>query len=336
MPDTYNNILLIQTASIGDVILITPVIEGLHQKYPNSKIDILVKKGNESLFKGHPFINEVLIWNKSENKYQHLFSLLKRIRLNKYEWVINFQRFVSTGMLTAFSKAKRKTIFQKNPLSFLCNDVHHHIINNPQQSFHEVDRNLSLIQTANDVFERRPVLYPTIEDEHSVAEYKSHPYLCITPASLWFTKQFPLNKWCEFLNAIPRKLIVYLIGGIQDIDLMNNIIHEITNDNIKVINLAGSLSLLQTAALMKQAEMNFVNDSAPLHLASSVNAKTTALFCSTIPAFGFGPLAEDVIVIETKENLTCRPCGLHGLRQCPEKHFACAQTIQPKQLLQRI
>ena len=60
----------------------------------------------------------------------------------------------------------------------------------------------------------------------------------------------------------------------------------------RLVNRAGELSLLQSAALMQGAAMNYVNDSAPLHLASAVNAPVTAIFCSTVPAFGFTPLSE--------------------------------------------
>jgi len=87
---------------------------------------------------------------------------------------------------------------------------------------------------------------------------------------------------------------------------------------------------------MQQAEMNFVNDSAPQHMASSVNAPVTAIFCSTVPAFGFGPVSDNAVVIETKDKLNCRPCGLHGWQKCPEGHFNCAESITTQQLLNRI
>jgi heptosyltransferase-2 len=79
---------------------------------------------------------------------------------------------------------------------------------------------------------------------------------------------------------------------------------------------------------MKNAQMNYVNDSAPMHLASAVNAPVTAIFCSTIPAFGFTPLSDHSRVIETSEVLPCRPCGLHGYAKCPKGHFKCAETIE--------
>jgi heptosyltransferase-2 len=79
--------------------------------------------------------------------------------------------------------------------------------------------------------------------------------------------------------------------------------------------------------------MNYVNDSAPLHLASAVNASVTAIFCSTVPDFGFGPLSDKSRVVETQEKLDCRPCGLHGFKACPEGHFKCATAIKTEQLL---
>ena len=82
--------------------------------------------------------------------------------------------------------------------------------------------------------------------------------------------------------------------------------------------------------------MCYVNDSAPQHLASSVNANTTALFCSTVSSFGFGPLSENSVVIENDLNLTCRPCGLHGHKECPKKHFDCGHQIKTEKLLERL
>jgi heptosyltransferase-2 len=97
--------------------------------------------------------------------------------------------------------------------------------------------------------------------------------------------------------------------------------------------LAGKLTFLQSAALMKSAVMNYANDSAPLHFASAVNANITGIFCSTIPAFGYTPLSEKSIIIETTEKLTCRPCGMHGKKSCPEGHFKCGFSIHNEQLL---
>ena len=78
---------------------------------------------------------------------------------------------------------------------------------------------------------------------------------------------------------------------------------------------------------MQHAAMNYVNDSAPLHIASAMNAPVRVIFCSTVPAFGFGPLNANGRIVERLEPLYCRPCGLHGYKACPEGHFKCALDI---------
>jgi heptosyltransferase-2 len=73
-----------------------------------------------------------------------------------------------------------------------------------------------------------------------------------------------------------------------------------------------------------------------MHFASAMNAAVTAIYCSTIPAFGYGPLSDNRLVVETLESLPCKPCGLHGHAACPEGHFKCAYTIQNGQILKSI
>lgn len=119
---------------------------------------------------------------------------------------------------------------------------------------------------------------------------------------------------------------IFLLGAPGDQSACESI--KTNSSHPRVMNLAGQLSFLESAALMKGAVMNFVNDSAPMHIASAVNAPVTAIYCSTVPAFGFGPLSDRKFVIETKEKLTCRPCGLHGFKSCPQGHFECATTIK--------
>jgi heptosyltransferase-2 len=64
-----------------------------------------------------------------------------------------------------------------------------------------------------------------------------------------------------------------------------------------------------------------------------MNAPVRAVFCSTVPAFGFYPVSDDAEVIEVDYDLYCRPCGLHGYKQCPEGHFKCARDIHIEKLL---
>lgn len=330
--ETMKKFLVIQTASIGDVILATAVAEKLHAYYPDSQIDMMIKKGYDSLFENHPYINKVYYWDKKNHKYRNLFSILKEVRRQRYDLIVNIQRYAATGFVTAFGKAKETSGFNKNPFSmFFTHKVKHQI---GVKGVHEVDRNQKLIEHITDGKAVRPGLYPSEAVFEKVKHYKSGRYICVAPCSLWFTKQYPEDLWAHFLRLVPDDLKVYLLGGKDDIALCDRIIANVPEKQIE--SLAGQLNLLESAALMKDAEMNYVNDSSPMHLASSQNAPMTAIFCSTVADFGFGPLSEDSVVVEENRNLKCRPCGLHGYKECPKGHFKCAYYIDVKELTDRL
>ncbi len=318
-------ILIIQTAFIGDVILATALVESIKSQLPEAMIDFVVRKGNEVLLANNPGLRRIFIHDKSR-KYSSLRALTTEFRREKYDYLINVQRFATTGLMTVMSGATMTIGFEKNPFSFLFSKKIAHAIG----SVHEVTRNLSLLAPLGIQSSARPKVYPSPDQWNKVKVYKSEPYITVSPASVWFTKQFPADQWTAFLNRVEHRC-VFLLGGPDDRERCESIIGKLPGKAI--VNLAGTLTLLESAALMADARMNFVNDSAPLHLASAMNAPVTAVFCSTVPDFGFGPLSDRSVIVETKESLDCRPCGLHGYRQCPKGHFRCATSITTDQLL---
>jgi ADP-heptose:LPS heptosyltransferase len=323
--------LVIQTAFIGDVVLATGIVEKLHAYFPDAQIDYLVRKGNETLLTDHPFLHETLIWDKQTNKLRNLWRLWRKIRATGYDKVINVQRFAATGLLTAFSGAGETIGFDKNPLSGLFTKRIPHLVGGQA---HEIDRNQLLIKEFTDAAPSKPRLYPSMGDEDSIRPYRQQGrYITVSPASVWFTKQYPKEKWISFLRQLPGSYAVYLLGGPADVDLCEEIRAAASAAAGPVTNLSGRLSFLQSIALMRGAAMNYANDSAPMHFASAVNAPVTAVYCSTIPGFGFGPLSDSSFIVEIAEPLDCRPCGLHGYKACPRGHFNCAHKIADEQLL---
>ena len=315
-----NKVLIIQTAFIGDVILATPLIETIKVNYPNCQIDFLIKKGNEELVNNHPLISNVFLFDKTQKSHS-LLDNIRKIRREKYDFVFNLQRFVSSGLIAGFSAGKKIIGFKKNPMSFLFDKRFEHQISNGQ---HEVDRNLSVIQAQCKLLIRRPKLYPNKADFEKVDELAETPFICIAPASVWKTKQAPIEKWIEIIRHAASEYRIYLVGASSDYALCEEIIQK--SQCIELNNLCGKLKLMETAALFSKAQHVFVNDSGPLHIASAMNTPVTALFCSTSPKFGFGPLSDKNEVIEVM-NLACRPCGLHGKNTCPKGHFDCGNKL---------
>ncbi len=315
--------LIIQTAFLGDAILATALAESLHKDDPAGRISILVRKGHESLFGNHPFIHEVLVWNKRSSKLKNLLGVIRKVRKNKYDVVINLQRFFSTGLITACSGASVRVGFNKNPLSMFFTNSKLHAFGD---GTHEVERNLSLISELSGNLNSRPKLYPTSEDRKALVSLNGSEYVVMAPASVWKTKQMPIEKWVELGILCSKKYKIVFTGGKNDRQLCEDIAGKADRGNC--MNLAGELNFLESAALMEHAAMNYVNDSGPLHLASAVNAPVTAFFCSTVPEFGFGPLSEVSRVVESSPRPDCKPCGMHGKKECPLNHFDCGKKIE--------
>lgn len=321
MADAPRQILVIQTAFIGDAILATAVLEKLHAHYPAAAIDILVRKGNEGLFVGHPFLRRALVRDKALGKLRSLRRVIAEVRAARYDVVVNLHRFASSGIVAALSGARHICGYDQNPFSWRYHHKVQHVIGTDPGSPHEVERNQAVIAHLTDAVAARPRLYPSQEDYDAIQTPK--PYICVAPTSVWFTKQWPAEKWVALIKRLPHDHDVVLLGAVSDYAACSEIAAASKHPNISLQ--VGRRSLLFSAALMQGAVMNYVNDSAPMHLCSAMDAPVTAIFCSTVPAFGFGPLSSNSRVVETAEELDCRPCGLHGFRSCPKGHFRCAE-----------
>lgn len=313
-------VLIIQTAFIGDVILMTPVVSELKRIFPDIEIDVLIKKGNENLLENNPKISTLYTFDKNSGKQKAILHLIRTFRKKRYDLIINLHRYTSSGLIAVFSGAKRVYGFRKNPLSLLYTKRFEHKIGD---GTHEVTRNLSLISEFGADQLARPELFPSEAHYQKNSNLTETSFVCLAPASVWKTKALHMSKWIQLTERIEGHKI-YLIGAPSDHGLCQQIADGSKNKN--VVNLAGKHSLMETAALIDNAEKVYVNDSGPLHIASAMNTPTVAFFCSTIPEFGFGPLAEESRIEQVK-GLDCRPCGIHGHRSCPKGHFKCGEDM---------
>lgn len=334
-------ILIIQTAFIGDTILASQFARAVKDQYPNSKIHFFLRKGNESVIQGLESIEKVWIWDKNGGKVKNLFNLIRALRGIRFDMVFNLHRHFNSGLVSALMKSPFKAGFKQNPLSFFYTHKVNHLIPHKTLSglWHEVQRNLQLLQKADPTFKivdnskiYKPELPLKEKNFAKIAAHSEGTYFVVAPASVWFTKAWSEHKFRELTQELSKMGRVVFIGAPTDKDLCDRIRLDIPNTE----NLCGQLNLLDSAALMKKAKRVFVNDSAPLHLASCVNAKTTAIFCSTVQEFGYTPLADDSVVVDVGNTLSCRPCGLHGYKSCPLGHFKCAEDIQIKSVLATI
>jgi heptosyltransferase-2 len=318
-----SKVLIIQTAFLGDAVLVTSLLEKIRIESPETAIHLLVRKGNESIFQAytHPCLERVWTYDKS-NKRASWLDLHTNLKQEYFDKVFVVQRFFGMGLLSLMIGAKQVFGFVKNPLSWFFTKAYPHPFGN---GIHEVERNTALLSDwlGEKVFKPflNPVKMPT----------PAKNYICISPGSVWETKRLPIQKWIEFIHLLPRNQAVVLMGSPNEKHLSDEI--EQACAGWPIYNETGKHALLDSTSIFAQSKGNFVNDSGPMHLSSAVNVPTVALFCSTIPDFGFGPLADQSQIIEVSEKLDCRPCGDHGKKNCPLGHYACGNHISTQKML---
>lgn len=329
--DRPRKVLFIQTAFLGDVILATAALETWHQTHPADKIYFLVNQKFAGVVAQHPFAT-ILTWDKSTSaKYRKLWQLLQTIRNQRFDIVINFQRYAATGLLAVLSGAAETRGFDKNPFSsFFTRRFQHRF----RDDWHEIDRNHELIKDlVSQPSPALPKLYPSAADKEHVARrleevQKSSPdkpIVILAPGSVWPTKIWPEEHWQALVSRLVADYTPILIGGKEEQPLCDRLSY------LGAINWAGQLSLMQSVSLMERSLCAYVQDSAPMHMATAVGLKTCAIYCSTAPIWGFGPKSPESIVYQLGD-LACRPCDIKGLSTCPKGHFRCGKDLSPYQV----
>jgi heptosyltransferase-2 len=325
------NVIFIQTAFIGDAILATSMLESWHLAHPQDHLHLVVRSGNKSLFQDHPFLAGLHVWEKTKNPFSRYFNLLKlglRIRRAGVDVLVTPHRHVSSGMIRVMSGAKSSACFSEHPMAWLFGHRELHGLGNGE---HEIERNHRLIVPwVGSDKPRMPKLYA---HQRAANEAAVHSFGVAAPSSQWATKKWPSEHWVQWLDLeyerFPQRQIV-LMGGPDDRSDLEDIRQRSSHNQLEIRT---DLTLLESAGLMEKASWVVTNDSGPMHMASALNVPTVAIFCSTLPAFGFGPLADKSTIVEKAEELSCRPCGVHGKTSCPVGHFKCGMDVSPQQVL---
>jgi ADP-heptose:LPS heptosyltransferase len=149
----------------------------------------------------------------------------------------------------------------------------------------------------------------------------------ISASKRWLTKIWPLSfmvRLCEDLNR--RDIRVVLTGTNNDLSRAEALKNKIPN--IKLINACGKLTINQLACLIKRCSVYISGDSAPLHVAASVDTPFVALFGPTDPRRHLPPAKKFVVL---NKELLCGPCYKS---KC--KNLKCMNSITPDEVLQAV
>jgi len=324
------SILIIRLSSIGDIILTTPVIRALHEAYPDAQIDYLTKKKFAPLITYHPQIREILTYDK--NQPDHTLRVLKKeIHQREYDILVDIHNtFRSFYIKRGLKKSTVLTFTKGYWQRFLL--LRFRIRNTPYCKTSIIDRYLnSLKNIIPNPAKKTPELYIPQHTEEAMVRALSQakgnhqgPVIALVPGATAFTKKWPVEKFAETAKQLhhAKNAFIIILGGKNE-----------QADGVRIQSAigkhgedyTGKTSLLETAALIKTADVIITNDTGALHMAQAYNKPIVAIFGSTSRELGYYPVTPNAVVLETP--LPCRPCTHNGRDRCPKKHFKCMKDI---------
>jgi heptosyltransferase II len=330
-----NKILVVQTAFLGDMVMTLPLLSAIKQGFPKASLSVLIVPKMKEILGGHPAVDEVLVYDKNGDQ-QGIFGFVRLAKILKnrgYDLCLLPHRSFRSGLLAYLSGIPLRIGFQK-PVGWLfCTQSV-----SRDKTKHEVDRNLQLLSPLG--IERtsqiNPQLSATPEARYRIEEtfknaglQQNDLIVGIAPGSVWATKRWLPEGFAAVADTLVEKLSakVLLLGSRNE----EPIAHEIIACSKKsLVNLMGQ-SIMELVATLSRCRLLITNDNGAMHIAAALNIPIVAIFGSTSPEAGYGPYTHAAGIVE--HTLSCRPCGLHGYRRCPQGHFRCMKEITAQEVI---
>ena len=326
----FQRILLIKPSSLGDVVHALPVLHGLRRRYPNARIDWLISSSLAPLLEGHPDLNELVLFDRrrygrmaySPMAAADFVRFIHRLRLRRYDLVIDLQGLFRTGFLARASGAPVRIGFAgaREGASFFYN----HRLPREILDIHAVDRNYTVARLLG--FEDVPIEFhiPLNDGDCGSAEQllrqavwnDRESLVAVVPGARWETKVWLPERFAATIDELQAKhdIRCVLLGGPDETARCEQIAAACRN---VPINLAGQTSLRTMAAVLAKADAVLCHDSGAMHVAVALDRRVICLVGPTNPA-RTGPYRrpDDVVRLD----LDCAPCYLRKLSQCRFDH----------------
>ena len=306
-------ILIIRFSSIGDIVLTSPVVRVLRNKYPNADIRFVTKAAYAELAESNPNLNGVFLLSDG------LKELAKQLKEFNPDLVVDLHHNLRTRILRAQIGGKWLAFNKLNVEKWL--KVNLKLDKLPDE--HVVDRYLATIKPLGIENDGQGLdfFFPSNFQEPQLADGFEGNYVALVIGAKFATKQLPTEKLIAICDQLKKPVV--LIGGPEDTVLAKQI-KATTIGNVWYT--CGKLSLLKSAWLVKKSAVVITHDTGMMHIAAAFDKKTVSVWGNTIPQFGmysYIPRSLEKYTIEEVENLSCRPCSKIGYAKCPKGHFKC-------------
>ncbi len=332
-------LLAVQIAGIGDLVLATPALSALRDRYPEARIDLLTSPRAADLLAGHPVLNDV--YSFDIGRFRNPLSLLapgalyelrrqaRPLRAIRYDALLSLNN-VSTrrgaltlGLLLRSLEAPvwvGRNTDGKMPL--FDGEVRETLAD-------PVPETLTKLKVAAQLGadpSPRPLVLPVSREERERAlRMLGEPgeWAAILPGANVPQKRWPVERFVEVASALSaRGLKILVLGSGDDRDAAAHVEHA-----VGAKNLAGKTSLREIVALLQACRVVVTNDTGPMHIAAAVGTPLVALFAS-VNVQRFRPWTAD-----SRCRTLTSPCGSEYPESDPRAMAASLRCVTVAEVL---
>lgn len=339
MTEPVKNIVWLQTAFLGDCILTTAAIDLARRHLSGVRQFVLTHEVGRAVFSECQAVDGIFVVRKRKESV-----LTTMMRLRHFLIAKGLSASSQTVLLQVHKSFRSSLIATFSGLRVVCYDESSRLLNffstrvKRVGVLHEAVRISLLLEplgVSRECFDNiRPFVHQRFLSKRTLSREKSHIGFAI--GSVWATKAWPASSYARLaLQLLQHSGVrITLFGAASDLKEEQdfwNVFDQQANEKAAKMRLRcsshiGKTSIRQMFAQIAELDLLVANDSAPIHFAAAVDTPTVAIFGATVPEMGFGPLSTESVICSVND-LSCRPCGLHGHKRCPLKHFECMKNI---------
>jgi len=323
-----SRIVLIKPSALGDIMNSLPVLTALRQRFPHAHISWIVNRIYEPLLRGHPDLDETIAFERNVSRqgpiagFLGMARFLRHVRRQKFDLTIDLQGLLRTGLIALATGAKRRiglSSAREGAWWFYTE-----VVDDRQGSPHAVDRYWHVAEHLDAADQPKDFRLPLETSASDWARAILHdlprPWLALAVGSRWITKRWPPQHFAELARRSLAEFggSIILIGAPDEAELARHAAQMIHGPKL---NLAGTTSMAQLAALLAQADVLLANDTGPLHLAVALGRPVVAPYTCTKVSHN-GPYGQERNAVETKVF-----CQGSYLRQC--QRLDCMTELTP-------
>lgn len=330
--DDYKKILVVNLGGIGDLLLSTPALRSLRERYPGSRICLLVVQRVAELAEDLTYVDEVIVFRlKGITSLLANMIALWNLRKRHFDLAINMRTMVSAlsalkmrflmGFLNPALKGGRDTDGRGGFFDISIPESY-------RGQMHEMEYDVALVEKIGAVVGSRKIdfVIKTASLETVNALLRAYGIgendfvVAVHPGGM------PSRRWggAHFAQLIgeinKKKSSVFIITGSKDEERLARAITQLS-PQMRVLNMAGKLGINELGALLKRCNLFVTNDTGPMHIAAVLGVPMCALFGGgDIVRFDPRVLSPRAEVLRVQK--TCAPCEKF---YCP--HAQCLREI---------